>query len=129
MEQLFSESRQVEAARAEDETVAANHVDSMVTCLESVIAILEEGIQVFEETAYVGEVQLLSSMKREALRYIRELSCGHNDCTIPPVGIAPYMIEHGSGLVGGPRILVNLERLTFYDLVDIHGRKLPSVCK
>jgi len=113
MEQLFSESRQALAARAEDETVAANIVDNIITCLESAIAIVEEGIQVLQETVYVGEVQLLSSMKREASRYIRELSCGHNDCTIPPVGIAPYIVEHSSGLVGRPRIVLNLEQVDF----------------
>lgn len=112
-EQLFSESRQAVAARAEDETVAANSVDNIVTRLESAIAIVEEGIQILQETVHVGEVQLLSSMNREASRYIRELSCGHNDCTIPPIGIVPYIVEHGSGLVGRPRIVVNLEQVDF----------------
>lgn len=93
--------------------MAADSVDNMVTRLESAITIFDEGIQLLEETVYVGEVQLLSSMKREATRYIRELSCGHNDCTIPPVGIAPCMVEHGSGLVGRPRIVVNLEQVDF----------------
>ena len=56
-------------------------------------------------------------MKREASRFIRELSCGHDDCIIPPVGIVPYIIEHGSGLVERPRTVVILEE------------EVPGVCK
>ena len=59
MERPFSESGQAVAARGEDETVAANSIDDIVTHLESAIAIVEEGIQLLQETVHRGEVQLL----------------------------------------------------------------------
>ncbi len=95
--------------------VSANQSEESTDCitgqLESALVIVEEGIQMLQDSQYSGDVQVLSSMRQNVIRYMRQLIYGYNDCTIPAIGIQPFRIYLHSGNVGRPRLLVNMDQV------------------
>ena len=62
-----------------------------VQLTENMLIIIEEGMQLFSESAYVTEYSLLCCMRRDLTQHLRLLLYGVNDCTIPPVALHPYI--------------------------------------
>ncbi len=87
--------------------------DDLVMRLESALVIIEESIQLLHGTQYHGELQLLNRMRLEASRSIRRIMYGYNDCTIPAIATQPFRAILRLGLVGRPRLLVNIEQAEF----------------
>ncbi len=110
MERLFAESRQF-LSTYESDNQNEESTDAITGQLESALVIVEEGIQMLQDSQYCGELQVLNSMRQTVIRYMRQIIYGHNDCTIPAVGIQPFRIYLHSGNVGRPRLLVNIEQV------------------
>ena len=111
MERLFAECRQIVDDRHVSTCQSVQSADCITGQLESALVILEEGIQMLQESRHSGDVQVLSSMHQNVVRYMRQLIYGYDNCTIPAVGIQPYQINLHSGNVGRPRLLVNVEQV------------------
>ena len=84
--------------------------DYYISRLEACILTIEEALQILDES-YSEEHALLSALREEAIRLVRITICGENDCTIPAVAVAPYPIVHHHGLVGRPKVLVNIDQV------------------
>ena len=80
----------------------------MTERLENMLIIIEEGMQLLSESAYVTEYSLLCRMRRDLTQHLRLLLYGVNDCTVPPVALHPY-IQVYTGLRGRPRVFLNIE--------------------
>ena len=82
--------------------------DLLVGRLESQLAIVEEGINLLAQSSYTQEHSTLVRLHSTLSRCLRLLLYGFNDCTVPPVGISSYHLEH-SGLPGRPKIVLNID--------------------
>ena len=115
MERLFTDCRQVlrrRQANGDEEQEGEGLCDSIIIQLESSILLVEEGIQMLQASPqYSTETQVLFSMRRNAIQYMREILYGHDDCTVPPVAIQPFKTYIHTGNAGRPQILVNLEQV------------------
>ena len=85
----------------------------LVDRLESVLGTLEEGIHLLVSSSYVSEHSLLSRMHNSLTQYLRLLIYGVNDCTIPPIAIGSYVLQHSNNSVGRPKIQLNLDNVEF----------------
>ena len=115
MERLFTDCRQVlrrRQANGDEEQEEDGLCDSIITQLESSVLLVEEGIQMLQASPqYSTETQVLFSMRRNAIQYMREILYGHDDCTVPPVAIQPFKTYIRTGNAGRPQVLVNLEQV------------------
>ena len=115
MERLFTDCRQVlrrRQANGDEEQEEDGLCDSIITQLESSVLLVEEGIQMLQTSPqYSTETQVLFSMRRNAIQYMREILYGHDDCTVPPVAIQPFKTYIRTGNAGRPQVLVNLEQV------------------
>ena len=127
MERLFTDCRQVlrrRQANGDEEQEEDGLCDSIITQLESSVLLVEEGIQMLQASPqYSTETQVLFSMRRNAIQYMREILYGHDDCTVPPVAIQPFKTYIRTGNAGRPQVLVNLEQVELLRGVDILGLK------
>lgn len=80
--------------------------------LDTILSVLEEGIQLFADSSYTTEHSILLGLRNNISRCLRVLQYGFNDCTVPPVAIFGYSMLY-SGDVGRPKILVNVETVDF----------------
>ena len=85
----------------------------LVDRLESVLGTLEEGIHLLVSSSHVSEHSLLSRMHNSLTQYLRLLIYGVNDCTIPPIAIGSYVLQHSNNSVGRPKIQLNLDNVEF----------------
>ena len=85
--------------------------DYYVCRLEVCVTVLEEAIQLTQESVYRNEYQLLLNMRQEAIRLLREAVCKENECTIPAVGVTPFQLISRTGYVGRPRVLINVDQI------------------
>ena len=74
--------------------------------LETVLVIVEEGMQLLLGSFYVTEYSLLTRMRRDLMQHLRLLLYGVNDCTIPPVALC---LQEYTGLRGRPKIVINID--------------------
>lgn len=72
--------------------------------------VLEETIQLLSPEYHDTEHQLLSNMRQEAAKLLRQAIYNHNDCTIPAVAVVPYKLLY-TGTVGRPRMMVSVEHI------------------
>ena len=84
-----------------DSSVLIDRVDTM-------LSVVEEGIQLLSTSVYVTEHSLLLGMRTNLSRHLRLLLYGFNDCTVPPIAISSYSLLY-SGSAGRPRITVNID--------------------
>ena len=62
--------------------------------LETVLVVVEEGLQLLLGSFYVTEYSLLSRMHRDVMQHLCSLLYGVNDCTVPPVALYPCLKEY-----------------------------------
>ena len=62
----------------------------LTTQLESTLSVIEEGIQLMEGSPYDNDIHLLSSIRREGIKLIREIVLGTNDCTMLYIHLELY---------------------------------------
>ena len=84
--------------------------EMLVNRLESSLGTLEEGMQLLISSSYISEHSLLTRMHNSVTQYLRLLMYGDNDCTIPPVAIETYILQHSTS-VGRPKIQPNLDKM------------------
>ena len=63
------------------------------------------------DESYREEHVLLSVLREEAMRLVRITICSENDCTIPAIAVTPFPNVTYNGLVGRPKILVNIDQV------------------
>ena len=76
--------------------------------VETMLAIVEEGMQLLSESSFITEYSLLHRMRRDLSQHLRLLLYGVNDCTIPPVALYPCIQEY-SGSRGRPKMIINID--------------------
>ena len=74
--------------------------------LETVLVIVEEGMQLLLGSFDATEYSLLSRMRRDLMQHLCLLLYGMNDCTIPPVALC---LQEYTGLRGRPKIVINID--------------------
>ena len=105
--QLFRECRGYVSDDDGDEETGTE----LTTQLESTLSVIEEGIQLMEGSPYDNDIHLLSSIRREGIKLIREIVLGTNDCTMPPVAVHPFRIVCRTGAAGRPRTILNIDQV------------------
>ena len=81
---------------------------SLMDRLESMLTVVEEGLQLLQDSTYVTEYSIVRGMRRELSLHIRLILHGVNDSTAPPIAMFPIHVQSSSSR-GRPRILVNVE--------------------
>ena len=81
---------------------------ALIDRLEGMLTIVEEGLQLLQDSTYITEHSILRGMRRELSQHIRLILHGVNDSTAPPIAIYPIHLQL-SGRRGRPRIIVNVE--------------------
>ena len=105
--QLFHECRRY----LSDDEADEERGTELTTQLESTLNVIEEGIQLMEGLQYDDDICLLSSIRREGIKLIREIVLGTNDCTMPPVAVHPFRIICRTGAAGRPRVILNIDQV------------------
>ena len=95
-------------AQRHDVSSAASEV--LVSRLETLLGIVEEGIQLLSTSCYVTEHSMVVRMRGNLSKYLRLVIYGYNDTTIPPVAIASYSLLY-SGSAGRPMIIISLDAI------------------
>jgi len=80
----------------------------LIDRLDTMLSLVEEGIQLLSTSVYVAEYSLLLGIRTNLSRHLRLLLYGFNDCTVPPIAITSYSLQY-SGAAGRPRIVVNID--------------------
>ena len=78
--------------------------------VETVLAIVEEGMRLLSGSSFVTEYSLLYQMRGDLSQHLRLLLYGVNDCTVPPVSLYPCMQEY-TGSRGRPKNIDAVELL------------------
>ena len=71
--------------------------------VETMLVIVEEGMQLLSEISFITEYNLLYRMRRDLSQHLRLLTYGVNDCTVPPVALYPCMQAY-TGSRGRPKL-------------------------
>ena len=108
---IADSERHLDLARGRNSSV----VEPLVDRLEAMLGIVEEGIQLLSTSIHVAEYSIVVQMRSNLTRYIRLIIYGHNDTTIPPVGVTSNALYY-SGSAGRPKIVINIttKRLWLY---------------
>ena len=78
--------------------------------VETMLVIVEEGMQVLSGSSFITEYTLLHRMRRDLSQHLRLLLYGVNDCTVPPVALYPCMRDY-TGSRGRQLMLLMLMQL------------------
>ena len=97
--QLFRECRGYVSDDDGDEETGTE----LTTQLGSTLSVIEEGIQLMEGSPYNNDIHLLSSIRKEGIKLIREIVLGTNDWTI--------RIVCRTGAAGRPRTILNIDQV------------------
>ena len=65
---------------------------TLIDRLEGMLTIVEEGLQLLQDSTYITEHSILGGMHRELLQHIRLILHGVNDSTAPPIAIYPIHV-------------------------------------
>lgn len=84
----------------------------LISRVDAMLSVMEEGIQLLSVSAYVAEHSLLLGMRRDLSRHLLILLYGFNDCTVPPIAISNYSLQY-SGVAGRPKIILNIDTIDF----------------
>jgi len=80
----------------------------LVSHIESALSTVEEGMQLLAFSSYLSEHSLLLQMHSSLTRYSHLL--GVNDCTIQPIAIDSYTLQHSTS-VGRPKMQLKLNKV------------------
>ena len=90
----------------------ASDSSGLITRVDTMLSVVEEGIQLLCMSVHETEHSLLLGIRRDLSRHLRLLLYGFNDCTVPPIAISTYSLQY-SGAAGRPRIIVNIDTVEF----------------
>ena len=76
--------------------------------VETMLVIVEEGMQLLSESSFITEYNLLYRMRRDLSQHLRLLTYGVNDCTVPPVALYPCMQAY-TGSRGRPKLTICID--------------------
>ena len=92
--------------------VGISDSSGLISQADTMLSIVEEGLQLLRMSVHETEYSLLLGMRRDLSRHLRLLLYGFNDCTVPPIAISTYSLQY-SDAAGRPRIRVNIDTVEF----------------
>lgn len=92
--------------------VGTSDSSGLISQADTMLSIVEEGLQLLRMSVHETEYSLLLGMRRDLSRHLRLLLYGFNDCTVPSIAISTYSLQY-SGAAGRPRIIVNIDTVEF----------------